>query len=307
MNDPSPRLSLSAIIRDRAPTVWCAGDDYDELLGTYCEAANVTRTLLKGKMNIELAAIEYTPAAPYSFDYMRHAYVGANGSTVTYEGDVFGENMSPLIRICLPDRRPWPEHFRRSAHERKYPHGSSLPIFADDWQGSNDIHPESSLQKKLQKRSVELVPDVPNQSLEDMEPVVGSGREQDSTVRLGWHETWATAMLENRDHYHPLGNMTDIFWDPAEEWGVEMHLQRHFDQVMSVNEVEPWIYEEQDEDSDPLESRGVESYEVRATILRVFVKNSWFIRARQEPENQDEEDTSGSDSEGEHEDDVEWM
>ena len=113
MDDAPPQLLISALAWIGEPTTWLSGE-LPEHIGTYREVA--TARLNRLRMATELAAVEYTPASETSFQYTRHANVGTSSSTVTYEGGVFGENMPPLVRICLPSQQPWPERFKRSEY-----------------------------------------------------------------------------------------------------------------------------------------------------------------------------------------------
>jgi hypothetical protein len=115
MNDAPPKLLLLALSWSGSPTSWSAGDD-DKHIGTYSEAG--TAQLHKAGINTELRAVEYTPSPPVIFQYTRHTDVGTRSSEITYCGAVLGENMSLLIRICLPGCLPWPERFKRYECER---------------------------------------------------------------------------------------------------------------------------------------------------------------------------------------------
>lgn len=61
-----------------------------------------------------------------------------------------------------------------------------------------------------------------------------AGGEEDSSVGLGWHGHWVTALLENRDCRQPVGERTEIVWnyhtinwdsEPIETWGAELRLE----------------------------------------------------------------------------------
>ncbi|KAJ7877005.1 hypothetical protein B0H13DRAFT_744422 [Mycena leptocephala] len=295
--DAPPQLLLSALTWSGFPTTWCAGDG-DELVGTYAKSA--TAQLNKAEINAELGAVVYTPATQTSFQYARHTNTSTSSSEVTYYGVTCGENMPPLARICLPGRLPWPERFKR-ADPHSYPQrplkGPPFDFYTMDWTEDTGINPENL-------HGLTFSPDLPGQPENDTAPIFTGGREQDSSVGLGWHGNWATALLEKQDRGQLLGERTEIMWDTKEDptWGVQVRLQ-----AIQVTEVDPDMYEEVDPDEyedeeSPVHSRGISDYEVQATILRVFVKSEGFVRLQEPDEIQDEDE-----SEEEFDDDDEDM
>ncbi|KAJ7196520.1 hypothetical protein GGX14DRAFT_473354 [Mycena pura] len=270
MDDAPPQLLISALAWIGEPTTWISGE-LPEHIGTYRQVA--TARLNRLRVATELAAVEYTPATETSFQYTRHANVGTSSSTVTYEGGVFGENMPPLVRICLPSQHPWPERFKRSEYyndddiERPRA-GPPFHFYNIDWNGGTGIDPDSF-------SGLTFSPDLPGQLATDTEPDGDEGHEQDSTVGLGWHGPWATALLERQDRGQPLGEKTEIVWNFGNNatWGVQVRLR---------------------------ESRGIASYTIRATILRVFVRSQWFVQ-------EDESDKTDGDGDESEEDGDEEM
>jgi hypothetical protein len=184
-----------------------------------------------------------------------------------------------------------------------------------DWTEDTGINPENL-------HGLTFSPDLPGQPENDTAPIFTGGREQDSSVGLGWHGNWATALLEKQDRGQLLGERTEIMWDTKEDptWGVQVRLQVNFrdsrqtlneltlvSQAIQVTEVDPDMYEEVDPDEyedeeSPVHSRGISDYEVQATILRVFVKSEGFVRLQEPDEIQDEDE-----SEEEFDDDDEDM
>ncbi|KAF7357439.1 hypothetical protein MSAN_01339900 [Mycena sanguinolenta] len=310
MKDAPSHLLLSALTWIGRPTVWTAGDE-DEHIGTYEEAASAR--LIKGKINTELEAVEYIPTNPIVFQYTRHAHVGTTSSEVTYYGGVFGSNMPPVLRICLPDRQPWPERFQRSYLDEDIKRSRSGPPFEFynvDLNGETGLEPDCL-------DGLTFAPDLPGQPDDGLGPVEDEGDEVDSAVGLGWQGTWVTALLEKQDKRQPLGERNEIVWHPktinawwrrpedqeaapAITWGVEFSLR--FRQPLKITEFSSHIYKDADES---VPSRGISSYTVRATILRTFVKNKWFVQANNldgKNEDEDEGTESGGDSEDDDED-----
>ncbi|KAJ6451642.1 hypothetical protein C8R45DRAFT_1083685 [Mycena sanguinolenta] len=322
MNDAPSHLLLSALTWNGEPTVWTLGEE-DEHIGTYVEAA--TARLIKGGINTELEAVEYTPVNPIAFQYTRHAYVGSSSSEVTYYGGVFGENMPPLVRICLPGRRPWPERFHPSYYDEyiKRPRtGPPFEFYNPDWTGVTRLDPSSL-------HGLTFKPDLPGQSDDGLEPDMDAGHEQDST-RSGTN----VSQLGERNEivWHPSWRIIDwVGWRPpgVQEvappitWGVEVRLQGsnghghgppvalpffwhvtyygvsslRLRQPIKITELDAEIYEDVEE---PDPSRGISSYTVRATILRVLVKNEWFVQANNsDGQNEDEDEGAGSEGDGE--------
>ncbi|KAK6992539.1 hypothetical protein R3P38DRAFT_2739852 [Favolaschia claudopus] len=269
-NTPS-KLLLSALGWIGEPTPWSADGEGPEYVGKYSEAANVL--LNQVGMNRELDAIEYKPANLTTFQYTRKANISTTHSDITYYGGIYGDNMPPLLRICLPDRHPWPETFKELDWdpELRPLAGPPFEFYTCDWNGDAGIDPES-----LHTGALTFSPDMPGQLQNETEAESGFGHESDSGVGLGWHGPWATAMLEKKDRGEQLGNRREIVWssDSDKTWGVEVHLE-----AAKVTEVDKFTYEELHESEEPIPTRGISSYTIRASILRVFVKARWFDEA----------------------------
>ncbi|KAJ7863480.1 hypothetical protein B0H14DRAFT_2574865 [Mycena olivaceomarginata] len=105
-----------------------------------------------------------------------------------------------------------------------------------------------------------------------------AGGEEDSSVGLGWHGHWVTALLENRDCRQPVGERTEIVWnyhtinwdsEPIETWGAELRLESKQRNLLIVE---------------------IASYEVQVTVSRVFSKSEWFNFEQTEDQQEHEED-----------------
>ncbi|KAJ7366363.1 hypothetical protein DFH08DRAFT_929277 [Mycena albidolilacea] len=108
-----------------------------------------------------------------------------------------------------------------------------------------------------------------------------AGGEEDSSVGLGWHGHWVTALLANRNCRQPLGERTEIVWNHhAIDWDSEAietggqscvlkSIQRRQRNLLIVE---------------------IASYEVQVTVLRVFVKSEWFNFEQTEDPQEHEED-----------------
>ncbi|KAJ7465120.1 hypothetical protein FB451DRAFT_429902 [Mycena latifolia] len=291
--DGPPQLRLSALTWSGHPTTVC-GDDEDEFIGTYAEAATVLLNVVGS--SAELGTIEYTPATTTSFVYERHAYTSVMSSTVTYYGGAaaLGENMSPLIRVCLPDRRPWPERFKKYIHNEEIERpliGPPFKFWSIDWPGYGDGHRRWE-PNALEWHAVALSPDLPGQPQDDVEPGSTEGRETDSTEGLGWQGEWAESLLQKQARNEPLGERTEIIWNSKQNptWGVQVRLQpvRVVEREDSEYEMSPDVAAEV--------TPGISDYEVRATVLRVFIKSEEIARLR-EPEVEDEEEDSDNEYE----------
>ncbi|KAJ7505762.1 hypothetical protein B0H11DRAFT_1976065 [Mycena galericulata] len=272
--DAPPTLLLSALIWSGVPTTMAAGDGVDEHVGTYIEALSVQ--LNKGENDSALGAVEYVPATPSVFEYRRHAFTETAPSEVTYYGQILAENMPPRIAICLPGRVPWPERFRRCEYLERSRRGPPFLFCDEDWSGEHGLHPETDF------HGIAIVtPDLPGQGEGDVQPVSDEGREPDSTKGLGWRGAWATALLERKDKGEPLGERTEIIWNTSENstWGIQVRLQ--------ALRVEETMDEDTEEATDP---RGISEYDVRATILKVFVKGEELTRLRQPQPEEDEDE-----------------
>ncbi|KAJ7145038.1 hypothetical protein C8R46DRAFT_1232398 [Mycena filopes] len=293
MDNAPPQLNLSVLTWKGWPSTLGDGDEYS---GTYSQAALV-RTR-KGTFNAGLAAIEYIPAATTKFRYMRRSATGTEGSTVTYEGGIAGENVPPLMRIALPGRLHWPERFRECDFlelERKLT-GPPFKFFDIDWHMDCDDTWDPS---RLKLHSVNFdTPDLPGQPPTAVDPERTQGaREEDCSVGLGWCGDWATALLEKQDRNQALGERTEIMWNnpvPGNaDWGAEVRLE-------AIRVGEPTDYDDLAcENPEETPKRCISDYEVRATVLRIFVKSEAFARLQQPDEVQSEE-------EEEDEEDVDW-
>ncbi|KAJ6451641.1 hypothetical protein C8R45DRAFT_90262 [Mycena sanguinolenta] len=272
MEDAPSSLLLSALTWTGDPTIWCA-DEAEEYVGTYNEAAAVE--LNKSGITTQLGVVEYTPERPVVFQYTRRAQVGK----VSFDAAcaLFGNNMAPLVRICLLGRLPWPERFGRHHgldHDRRRT-GPLFHFWSADCLDETGLNPECL-------HGLTFAADLPGQP----------GNNSDSIVDcLGWQGSWVTALLEKQDQDQPWGERNEIIWNvsPKEDqipepatWGVEVCLK-----PMQITELDPDIYEDKD---DPVPSRGISSYTVRATILRVFVKSEWFVQQSNAVESNEDED-----------------
>ncbi|KAJ6550665.1 hypothetical protein DFH09DRAFT_1319847 [Mycena vulgaris] len=248
---------------------WRAGDG-DKHIGTYEEAAAVL--LDRVGSNGDLGAIEYAPATPTSFIYQRHAYNMRVSFEVLYSGAILGENISPLIRICRPDRHPWPERFTESEDIRRPLVGPPFQFWDLDWnQIEGELEPN-----QLRPHAVVLSPDLPGQLADELEPArTPVEREPDSSKGIGWQGAWAVALLEKQARKESLGGITEIIWSSEQNptWAVEVRLDvvrvvecEDYDDEMSEDE-------DDDEDTPALLIRGISDYEVHASVLRVFVKS----------------------------------
>ncbi|KAJ7608300.1 hypothetical protein DFH06DRAFT_1377583 [Mycena polygramma] len=215
--------------------------------------------------------------------------MGVSGSTVTYEGATFGENMLPLVRVCLPDRLPWPERFKRSDEMGRPRTGPPFEFYNINWDGYTGIHPEYF-------GGLTFSPDEPGQIADDMSPETDEGHEPVSTVGLGWHGNWVTTLLEKQDRGEPLGERNEIVLNTARAedatWGMEVRLQ-----ALKAIEMDPDLYEDVEAPED--RSRGISAYEVRATVLRVFVKPKEFLQMQEPDEDSESEDEDDEDIEDE--------
>ncbi|KAK7001840.1 hypothetical protein R3P38DRAFT_3609665 [Favolaschia claudopus] len=293
--DSAPRfLRLSALKWEGKPRTFEA-PDFPEHIGTYVQAVDIL--LSKSKINPKLGTIEYIPERSgntlSNFIYSRYVCVGLRPIEFMSLIHVFGENMSPLVRISLAtvDNR-WPECFTESPEGLDEPRQSTGPPFHfcnEDWNEEHGIHPERF------RNCISLQPDMPGQDSDDMKPdQADSSKNPESYIGLGWNGDWADALLKKQEARKSLGSRTTIYWNYANDWGVEVRLE-----AISVKKVDPrMIPHERDSDSEseggseseaesePDESRatGIESYRVRATILRAFIKREWLIRAQEEAE-----------------------
>ncbi|KAF7365572.1 hypothetical protein MVEN_00430600 [Mycena venus] len=275
MDDAPPHLLISALTWTGWPTTWSAGDG-SEHIGTYREAA--TGRLNRLGIDAGLGAVEYAPVTELVFQYTRRAFAGTASSEIAYYGKIMGDNIPPLVRICLPDRLPWPERFRRSRGIRRSLSGPPFEFYDEDWKGETGLDPD-------RLRGLAFSPDLPGQLVDDADPDGDAGHEQDSWVGLGWHGAYATALLERQSRGEPLGERTEIVWDSRDDahatWGVQVHLQ-----ALKVTEVDAYVYTEVE---NPPDARGISSYDIRARVLRVFVREGEFVRLRQ-PDKAPEED-----------------
>ncbi|KAJ6550664.1 hypothetical protein DFH09DRAFT_1168649 [Mycena vulgaris] len=247
--------------------------------------------------NPALGAIEYTPAKTISFNYERHAFTTVASSEITYYGAIFGTNMSPLIRICFPDRHPWSERFKKLENIQRPLAGPPFEFWSVDWNGGKGLGDPSD----LEFHAVALSPDLPGQLADDVEPNFTEGREQDSSKGLGWQGAWVVALLEKQARAEPLGERTEIIWNSTQNpaWGMRVRLQAI--QVVAREDDEDEVNEE--EFADIPSSPGISDYEVRATIQRVFVRSEEIARLREpeDPEPEDEEEEMEDEYGSEHE------
>ncbi|KAJ6451643.1 hypothetical protein C8R45DRAFT_1083686 [Mycena sanguinolenta] len=297
MNAAPPQLLLSVLTWTGKPTFWTAGDS-DEYIGSYIDAMTVQ--LNKTGINTRFKTVEYTPVTPAVFQYKRHAHVGEWPDI--WESAVFGADIPPLVRICLAGSLPWPEQFNNSSlnddvrnHLYKNFQNSSIDLYRKTAHGMDGIR---------------LSFDLPGQPEHDC-PNLAYGHELEFSVGLGWHGPWVMALLDRQDQDQPLGVEEKIVWDTGNNitrqttWGMQVRLQ-----VIDITELNPDVYEEVDDD-DAVPSRGISSYEIRATISRVFVKNTWFVEqnnsiesGEDEGEDMDLEDRGdGEEEDGEEEED----
>ncbi|KAJ6550572.1 hypothetical protein DFH09DRAFT_1086516 [Mycena vulgaris] len=178
----------------------------------------------------------YAPAAPMLFVYQRHAHTMEYSSE---DGAIPGGNIPPLTRICHPDRHLWPERFM----EFKY------------WYPS-----------QLEPRAVGLSPDLLGQLARDVEPRSTAGGELDSPRGVVWQGAWAVALLEEQARKELLGGEGDYKRIRHGLWKLAVRVVEceDYDDEMSEDE-------DKGEDTPNLSARGISDYEVRVTILQVFV------------------------------------
>ncbi|KAJ6584496.1 hypothetical protein B0H19DRAFT_387697 [Mycena capillaripes] len=105
-----------------------------------------------------------------------------------------------------------------------------------------------------------------------------------------WYGAWAPTLLEKQKRQKPLGERTQVIWNATTNptWGVEVRLE-----ALKVEENEDLDLDGDEAEDDGGPMKGISGYEVRATVLRVFVKDEEFKRL-QEPdeieENEGEEE-----------------
>ncbi|KAJ7465119.1 hypothetical protein FB451DRAFT_429901 [Mycena latifolia] len=264
-----PQLILSALTWVGSPTTIVAGDS-EEHIGSYVQSAHVR--LNRGRMNTQLEAVEYTPATATSFKYTRHAFVGTASSEVTYYGAILAEDMSPVMRICLPDRRPWPEKFQPDDDVDRPLSGPPFNFYDSDWRGEHGIHPEMLSGIHI------TAPDLPGQGDTDAEPDHQAGDEPDSQEGSGWQGPWVTTLLQKQDRRQLLGEVTKIVWDAHGDdrgLGVELRLR-----AVRLTEYH---------DGDPEATRAISDYDIQATILRVFATSEGLLSLHGAEEEEEEE------------------
>jgi hypothetical protein len=103
--DFPPCLSLSVLAWSGFP-VKVTPDDDDRYVGSYDQTVKV----LLAKLNVNEATgiVEYVPVKRTRFVYTRECYAGPWSSE---PGEVLDEAFSPIMRIRLPGKNPWPESF----------------------------------------------------------------------------------------------------------------------------------------------------------------------------------------------------
>ncbi|KAJ6550608.1 hypothetical protein DFH09DRAFT_1086556 [Mycena vulgaris] len=181
--------------------------------------------------NADLGAIEYAPDAPTSFVY-HISDTRAPWDIRPQDAAILGQKISSLMCKCRPGRHPWPERFMESD------------------QLAGDVEPRSTAGGKL-----------------------------DSSRGVGWQGAWMVALLEKQARRESLGRR-EIIWSSEQNptWAVEDRLDLVCPDFKAARVVECQDYEDErsedeDEDGDTptLPARGISDYEVRATVLRVFV------------------------------------
>ncbi|KAJ7727363.1 hypothetical protein B0H16DRAFT_1735172 [Mycena metata] len=278
-----PQLLLSALTWSGQPTTWEASSEnfvgtYREALATTAELRKSVSILMDRKAQTYANFLEYVPSIPTTFDYSRHALIGVVDAYLAYDGGVAGENMPPWTRICLPGRRPWPERFQ-PVSDRPL-RGPPFMFYEVDWAqgGCGLINPEHNLDGP----GVMFSPDVPEQ-FDTGRDILYQHRVDGSAVGLGWHANWVTTLLEKQDRGLSLGERIEVMVNAKKNptWASKF--------VLSVTELHPHDFEDLEE---PIHSRGISEYSVRATILRVFVKPEEIVclKAQKEDENEDEDE-----------------
>ncbi|KAJ7676048.1 hypothetical protein DFH06DRAFT_1318186 [Mycena polygramma] len=170
--------------------------------------------------------------------------------------------MSPLMCICLPGRVSWPERFKRTDYSEDIERPlAGLPfLFYDiDWSYEEGQWDPT----KLENNAVTFSPDLPGQTLKDVDTVSGSGDEPDSQMGLGCCGDWVTALVDKRDRGQPLGRRTRIVWNMNGTWGAEVRLEA-LKVVEPVDKEEPASDEEDgEEDTDGPSRRSISAYDIR--------------------------------------------
>lgn len=130
---------------------------------------------------------------------------------------------------------------------------------------------------RLERHAIALLPDLPGELSEDAEPG------WDECYSLGWQGAWAFALLQRQGNNQPLGERTDIIWNLAQTWGVQVRLQ-----AVEVVEREDDSDDETDSDVAEEMTPGITDYTVHATVLRVFVRTEEIGRLGGAEEMEDE-------------------
>ncbi|KAJ6516987.1 hypothetical protein DFH09DRAFT_1099254 [Mycena vulgaris] len=180
-------------------------------------------------------------------------------------------------------KRPWPERFMESEWIQRPLPGPPFKFWDLDWNGEGgQWYPI-----QLKPHAVVPFPDLPGQLAGDVEPRSTAGGELDSSRVVGWQGACAVALSEKKAHEESLGGREEITWSSEENptWAVALCADYHDFKVVRVVECEDYEdyedesmsedFEDEDKagDTSTLPARGISDYEVRATILRVFVKN----------------------------------
>lgn len=108
---PPPNLQMSVLIWKGEPTTYdVEGNDLLDYVGAYVCAAS-SSLIYTGWDNVH-QALQYAPSSgPVAFDYERHAFIGTASSQITYYGGIIADDMSPKVRVCGTNEKPWPEMF----------------------------------------------------------------------------------------------------------------------------------------------------------------------------------------------------
>ncbi|KAF8129117.1 hypothetical protein K438DRAFT_1789231 [Mycena galopus ATCC 62051] len=84
----------------------------------------------------------------------------------------------------------------------------------------NDLGLDKKIAHRLSPENLNgliFSPDLPGQLADDVGPSLEEGPLLDSTVGLGWHGTWATALLEKQEKRQSLGERNEIGWNSRKD------------------------------------------------------------------------------------------
>ncbi|GJE84081.1 hypothetical protein PsYK624_001560 [Phanerochaete sordida] len=283
-----PRLCLSSLIWEGRPIVWSVDGEGAEKYGEYVRGTQFVGELDPPVWSAERGCFVLQPKAPYSFVYKRERLCDLEtGGDYDEYCAAFGdaEDVPPLVFLHRAvNTTPWAASLLGEDGVRRV---AKHPPFAFWTAGEKDVPGESFRNAGSAPHVAITEPDLElhQKALDtgdgaESEPESEDSTEEDDFSReYGWRGSWTREFIQRDKERKPLGSLEKEIWEKdlvdgklVETWGAKLKLVPVPGSVVFEQDI-------RNEESTHVGRLRLVSYEIKASVLEVYVKPDYLTSA----------------------------